>query len=41
VMAAQWWVARIAPGSDSQAVSGDWRGGDSLLTRAPAAWQGV
>jgi hypothetical protein len=40
-MAAQWRVGRTAPGSDSQAVSGSWRDGDSLLTRAPAVCQSI
>jgi hypothetical protein len=33
------WVGRTVPGSDSQAVSEDQRGGDSPLTRAPAMRQ--
>jgi hypothetical protein len=35
-MAAQRWVGRTMSGSDSQAMSGGWRNGDSLLTQAPA-----
>jgi hypothetical protein len=40
-MAGQWRVGRTASGSDSQAVSGDCRGRDSPLTRAPAVWQAL
>jgi hypothetical protein len=40
-MVAQWRVGRIAPGSDSQAASGGWRDGESLLTRAPTLCQGI
>jgi hypothetical protein len=39
-VAAQRQVGRTAPGSDSRAVSGDRRGRDSPLTRAPAVCQG-
>jgi hypothetical protein len=34
-------VGHTAPGSDSQAVSGDRRGRDSPLTRAPVACQSI
>jgi hypothetical protein len=32
-------VVRTVPGPDSQAVSGGWRGRDSLLTHVPMACQ--
>jgi hypothetical protein len=40
-VAGQWQVGRTAPGSDSQAVSGDRRGSDSPLTRVLAVHQGI
>jgi hypothetical protein len=40
-MATQRWVIQTVPGSDSQAVSGGWHGGDSPLTRAPAVCQSI
>jgi hypothetical protein len=40
-VAAQRRVRRTAPGSDSQAVSGDRRGGDLPLTRVPAVGQSI
>jgi hypothetical protein len=40
-MVAQRRVGRTVPRSDSQAVSGGWRGGDSLLNQAPAVYQSI
>jgi hypothetical protein len=40
-MATQRRVIQTVPGSDSQAVSGGWHGGDSPLTRAPAVCQSI